>query len=31
MTNPTKDHAQTAGNIGAPLKLAMDPQGCRRH
>jgi Uma2 family endonuclease len=29
MTNPTEDHEQIAGNIGAPLKLAMDPKGCR--
>ena len=29
MTNPTEDHEQIAGNIGAPLKLAMDPIGCR--
>ncbi len=29
MTNPTEDHEQIAGNIGAPLKLAMDAQGCR--
>lgn len=31
MTNPTEDHEQIAGNIGAPLKLAMDPQGCRTY
>ncbi len=29
MTNPTEDHEQIAGNIGAPMKLAMDPKGCR--
>src|SRR3979409_1352074 len=28
MTNPTEVHEQIAGNIGAPLKLAMDPKGC---
>jgi len=31
MTNPTEDHEQIAGNIGAPLKLAMDPKGCRAY
>jgi Uma2 family endonuclease len=29
MTNPTEIHEQIASNIGAPLKLAMDPVGCR--
>ena len=29
MTNPTEVHKQIAGNIGAPLKIAMDPKGCR--
>jgi len=29
MTNPTEVHEQIASNIGAPLKLAMDPVGCR--
>jgi Uma2 family endonuclease len=29
MTNPTEVHEQIAGNIGAPLKIAMDPKGCR--
>jgi Uma2 family endonuclease len=29
MTNPTENHEQIAGNIGAPLKLAMDAAGCR--
>ena len=28
MTNPTEVHQQIASNIGAPLKLAMDPKGC---
>jgi Uma2 family endonuclease len=28
MTNPTEVHEQMASNIGAPLKLAMDPIGC---
>ena len=28
MTNPTEVHEQIASNIGAPLKLAMDPKGC---
>jgi Uma2 family endonuclease len=28
-TNPTEVHEQIASNIGAPLKLAMDPKGCR--
>ena len=31
MTNPTETHEQIAGNIGAPLKLAMDPRGCRTY
>ncbi|MET7245717.1 Uma2 family endonuclease [Methylobacterium sp. EM32] len=31
MTNPTENHEQIAGNIGAPLKLAMDAQGCRSY
>lgn len=29
MTNPSEVHEQIASNIGAPLKLAMDPKGCR--
>jgi Uma2 family endonuclease len=29
MTNPTELHVQIAGNIGAPLKIAMDPKSCR--
>ncbi len=29
MTNPTEVHEQIAGNIGAPLKVAMDSKGCR--
>jgi len=29
MTNPTEVHEQIASNIGAPLKLAMVPVGCR--
>jgi Uma2 family endonuclease len=29
MTNPSETHEQIAANIGAPLKLAMDPKGCR--
>ncbi len=31
MANPTETHEQIAGNIGAPLKLAMDPKGCRTY
>ena len=31
MTDPNEDHEQIAGNIGAPLKLAMDPKGCRAY
>ncbi|GJD61207.1 Uma2 family endonuclease [Methylobacterium frigidaeris] len=31
MTNPTENHEQIAGNLGAPLKLAMDAQGCRSY
>ncbi len=31
MTNPTEDDEQIASNIGAPLKLAMDPKGCRAY
>ena len=31
MTNPTEDHEQIAANPGAPLKLAMDAQGCRTY
>ncbi|WP_279356434.1 Uma2 family endonuclease [Methylobacterium indicum] len=31
MTNPTENHEQIAGNIGAPLKLAMDAAGCRSY
>jgi Uma2 family endonuclease len=29
MTNRTEVQAQIASNIGAPLKIAMDPKGCR--
>lgn len=28
MTNPTEVHQQIASNIGAPLKIGMDPKGC---
>lgn len=31
MSNPTKNHEQIAGNIGAPLKLAMDAAWCRSY
>jgi Uma2 family endonuclease len=31
MTNPTEVHEQIVSNIGAPLKLAMDPRGCRTY
>ena len=31
MSNPTENHEQIAGNIGAPLKLAMDAAGCRSY
>ena len=31
MANPTETHEQIASNIGAPLKLAMDPRGCRTY
>jgi Uma2 family endonuclease len=31
MANPTETHEQIAGNIGAPLKLAMDAKGCRTY
>jgi len=31
MANPTEAHEQIAGNIGAPLKLAMDQRGCRTY
>ena len=31
MTNPTEVHEQIAGNVGAPLKLAMDARGCRTY
>jgi Uma2 family endonuclease len=31
MTNPTETHEQIVSNIGAPLKLAMDPRGCRTY
>lgn len=31
MGNPTENHEQIAGNIGAPLKLAMDSAGCRTY
>jgi Uma2 family endonuclease len=31
MANPTETHEQIAGNIGAPLKIAMDQRGCRTY
>jgi Uma2 family endonuclease len=31
MTNPNQNHEQIVGNIGAPLKLAMDRRGCRTY
>lgn len=31
MSNPTEAHEQIAGNIGAPLKLAMDKRNCRTY
>ena len=31
MTNPTEVHEQITANIGAPLKFAMDPRGCRTY
>jgi len=31
MSNPTEAHEQIAGNIGAPLKLAMNKRGCRTY
>jgi Uma2 family endonuclease len=31
MSNPTETHEQIAGNIGAPLKLAMDQRRCRTY
>jgi Uma2 family endonuclease len=31
MANPTETHEQIAGNIGAPLKMAMDGRGCRTY
>jgi Uma2 family endonuclease len=31
MANTTETHEQIAGNIGAPLKLAMDARGCRTY
>jgi Uma2 family endonuclease len=31
MTNPTEDDGQIASNIGAPLKLAVDPKWCRAY
>ncbi len=31
MSNPTEAHEQIAGNIGAPLKLAMDMRNCRTY
>ena len=31
MANPTETHEQIAGNIGAPLKLAMDLRNCRTY
>ena len=31
MSNPTEAHEQIAGNIGAPLKLAMDRRACRTY
>lgn len=31
MANPTETHEQITGNIGAPLKLAMDARNCRTY
>ena len=31
MTSPTEVHGQIAGNISAPLKIAIDPKGCRTY
>lgn len=31
MSNPNETHEQIVGNIGAPLKLAMDQRGCRTY
>jgi Uma2 family endonuclease len=31
MSNPNQTHEQIVGNIGAPLKLAMDRWGCRTY
>jgi Uma2 family endonuclease len=31
MSNPNETHEQIVGNIGAPLKLAMDRRGCRTY
>ncbi len=31
MSNPTETHEKIAGNIGAPLKLAMDKRNCRTY
>ena len=31
MSNPNETHEQIVGNIGAPLKLAMDKRRCRTH
>lgn len=31
MSNPSETHEQTASNIGANLKLAMDKRGCRTY
>jgi Uma2 family endonuclease len=31
MTDPTEEHEQIAGNLGARLKLAMDAKGCRAY
>ena len=31
MSEPTENHEQIAGNVGAPLKLAMDAVGCRSY
>jgi len=31
MSNPTVTHEQIAGNIGAPLKIAMNKRGCRSY
>lgn len=31
VSNLTENHEQIAGNVGAPLKLAMDAAGCRSY